>query len=64
MERIYGVPVTNMAALKRQNTDMRQLAERGVEITVLQDERCVALMRRFIAAHPALWNEDIGVEDD
>ena len=22
---------------------------------------CVALMREFIAAHPQLWNEDIGV---
>ena len=32
MERIYGVPVTDMAGLARQNTDMRQLAERGVEI--------------------------------
>ena len=27
---------------------------------VLQNERCVALMRAFIAAHPTLWNEDIG----
>jgi len=36
MERIYGVPVTDMAALKRQNTDMRQLAERGVEIFFTQ----------------------------
>ncbi|MBV2207468.1 MAG: ubiquinone biosynthesis regulatory protein kinase UbiB [Pseudomonas sp.] len=36
MERIYGVPVTDMAALARQNTDMRQLAERGVEIFFTQ----------------------------
>lgn len=36
------------------------LASRGVEVTVLQDERCIDLMRRFIAAHPALWDEDIG----
>ena len=33
-------------------------ARRGV--TVLDDERCVALMSDFIAAHPELWNEDIG----
>jgi cytosine deaminase len=26
----------------------------------LQDEDCIALMRRFIADHPELWNEDIG----
>ena len=36
------------------------LASRGVEVTILQDERCIDLMRRFIAAHPALWDEDIG----
>ncbi|HAO75451.1 MAG TPA: ubiquinone biosynthesis regulatory protein kinase UbiB, partial [Pseudomonas sp.] len=36
MERIYGVPVTDMAGLARQNTDMRQLAERGVEIFFTQ----------------------------
>jgi cytosine/creatinine deaminase len=36
------------------------LAEHGVAVTVLDDERCVALMTDFIAAHPELWYEDIG----
>ena len=36
------------------------LRSRGVEVVVLDDEECVALMREFIAANPALWNEDIG----
>ncbi|MBA2324793.1 MAG: nucleoside deaminase [Pseudonocardiales bacterium] len=36
------------------------LAEHGVRVTVLDDERCVTLMREFIAASPRLWNEDIG----
>jgi cytosine deaminase len=39
-------------------------AVRGVECTVLQDEECIALMCEFIAAHPELWNEDIGVPSD
>ena len=39
------------------------LAEHGVEVTVLDDSACVAMMRDFIAAQPALWNEDIGVDD-
>ncbi|SDV03001.1 cytosine deaminase [Microlunatus sagamiharensis] len=38
------------------------LAENGVEVVVLDDESCVAMMTDFIAAHPALWNEDIGEE--
>src|SRR5215207_8380706 len=37
------------------------LRSRGVAVEVLQDARCIELMRQFIAAHPALWNEDIGV---
>jgi cytosine deaminase len=37
------------------------LVERGVELVVADDERCVRLMREFIAARPELWNEDIGV---
>lgn len=37
------------------------VASRGVELTVVDDAECVALMERFIAEHPELWNEDIGV---
>ncbi|HEY0238812.1 MAG TPA: nucleoside deaminase [Friedmanniella sp.] len=37
------------------------LAENGVEVVVLDDDACVAMMTDFIAANPALWNEDIGV---
>jgi cytosine deaminase len=33
----------------------------GVQIEVRQDATCIQLMREFIAAHPELWNEDIGV---
>jgi len=37
------------------------LRARGVRVDVVQDERCIAMMKQFIAAHPELWNEDIGV---
>lgn len=36
------------------------LAEHGVQVAVLDDAECVALMRDFITARPALWLEDIG----
>jgi ubiquinone biosynthesis protein len=36
MERIYGIPVTNIDELNAQNTDMKKLAERGVEIFFTQ----------------------------
>ncbi len=37
------------------------LREAGIEVVVLDDPRCAALMREFIAARPELWDEDIGV---
>ena len=37
------------------------LRSRGVTVDVVQDERCIRLMRTFIQEHPELWNEDIGV---
>jgi len=38
------------------------LRSRGVQLDVRQDRTCITLMREFIAAHPELWNEDIGEE--
>lgn len=36
------------------------LRSRGVDVVVAGDDECRSLMRSFIAAHPRLWNEDIG----
>lgn len=35
---------------------------RGVQVEVVDDRECRRLMQEFIAANPALWNEDIGEE--
>jgi cytosine deaminase len=32
----------------------------GIQVDVVQDEECIAMMTGFIREHPALWNEDIG----
>jgi cytosine/creatinine deaminase len=37
------------------------LAELGVEVVVLNDPACIKLLGDFIAAHPDLWDEDIGL---
>lgn len=37
------------------------LADHGVDVTVLDDSRCVDIMRDFIRDRPELWNEDIGI---
>jgi cytosine deaminase len=36
------------------------LAEHGVAVTVLDENRCVTMMTDFIETHPELWAEDIG----
>ena len=36
------------------------LRDHGVAVIVLNDPRCMALMERFQAVHPDVWNEDIG----
>jgi cytosine/creatinine deaminase len=38
------------------------LAENGVEVVVLDDPECRELLEGYIAANPAVWNEDIGEE--
>lgn len=39
------------------------LRSRGVDVVVLDDPECIAMMADFIAAEPALWQEDIGEPD-
>ena len=39
--------------------ELELLRSRGVEVVVLDDRRCVDMMRTFQDAHPELWAEDI-----
>jgi creatinine deaminase len=57
---LYGVPRVIVGENRTFMGEEELLRQRGVSIEVLQDERCIGLMRQFIAAHPELWNEDIG----
>jgi creatinine deaminase len=41
---------------------MDWLRERGIEVVDLDSPECVQLLGSFIAAHPHVWNEDIGEE--
>jgi creatinine deaminase len=38
------------------------LRERGIEVIDLDSAECAQLLGSFIAAHPHVWNEDIGEE--
>ncbi len=36
------------------------LRANGVELVIIDDQRCIYMMTGFIGARPDLWNEDIG----
>ncbi|HYS56377.1 MAG TPA: nucleoside deaminase [Thermoanaerobaculia bacterium] len=57
---LYGIPRVVIGENKTFLGEEELLKARGVAIEVLQDPTCIELMRAFIAAHPQLWNEDIG----
>ena len=40
--------------------DLDFLASHGVDVLLLDDERCKAVMREFQERYPQVWSEDIG----
>lgn len=59
---LYGIP---RVVIGENHTFMggeKLLRQRGVEVIVVDDPTCVAMMDRFITDEPDLWNEDIGVD--
>ncbi len=58
---LYGIPRVVIGENRTFMGEEELLARRGVDLTVVQSPECIEMMRRFIAEHPELWNEDIGV---
>ncbi len=58
---LYSIP----RIVVGENTTFRgpedYLRSRGIDLVILDDPRCVALMKQFIEENRSLWNEDIGV---
>lgn len=57
---LYGIPRVVVGENATFMGEEALLRSRGVEVAVLRDETCIALMQRMIAERPELWNEDIG----
>ena len=57
---LYGIPRVIVGENRNFVGEEELLRARGVQVDVLQDARCIELMRGFIDANPRLWNEDIG----
>jgi creatinine deaminase len=58
---LYGIPRVVVGENRTFLGEEALLQSRGVQVEVVQDPRCLRLMERFIAEHPDLWHEDIGV---
>lgn len=59
---LYGIPRVVVGENQTFLGAEDHLRSRGVEVDVVDDPECVALMTEFKAAHPELWSEDIGEE--
>ncbi len=57
---LYGIPRIIVGENQSFVGEETWLSSRGVEIQVVQDSRCIGLMREFMRRHPSLWAEDIG----
>lgn len=57
---LYEIPKVVIGENRTFMGNEEYLRSRGVELDVVDDERCVAMMERFIESSPQLWNEDIG----
>ena len=57
---LYGIPKIVVGENKSFMGEESLLRERGVEVTVLQNEECINLMNTLMTDSPELWNEDIG----
>jgi cytosine deaminase len=60
---LYGIPRVVMGENATFVGGEKTLLAHGVELVNLDSAECRDLMAGFIADRPALWNEDIGVED-
>ena len=58
---LYGIPKVVVGENQTFIGEEDLLRASGVEVNVLDDHTCVALMAKFINEKPELWNEDIGV---
>ena len=57
---LYGIPRVIVGENHTFMGEEELLRSRGVDVTVVDDPTCIALMERMIAERPELWNEDIG----
>lgn len=56
----FGIPLVVVGENRTFAGELDLLRERGVEVVLLDDPKCVALMETFQREFPEVWSEDIG----
>jgi len=59
--RQFGISTVVVGEARTFQGGLEWLREYGVEVVVLDSDECFELLGGFIAEHPEVWNEDIGV---
>ena len=57
---LFQIPRVVVGEAQTFEGDLGFLTSRGVEIVLLDDEGCVAVMAEFQQRYPDVWSEDIG----
>jgi creatinine deaminase len=57
---LFQIPRVVVGEAQTFEGDLGFLADRGVEIVLLDDEGCMAAMQEFQRRYPEIWSEDIG----
>lgn len=57
---LFKIPRVVVGENETFSGEERWMEERGIAVHVMNDERCVRLMKRLKAEKPDLWAEDIG----
>jgi creatinine deaminase len=58
--RQFGIPTVIVGESRTFRGGIDWLRENGVQVVDCDSAECVELLGSFIAAHPAVWDEDIG----
>jgi creatinine deaminase len=57
---LFQIPQVVVGEATTYAGDLGFLRSAGVEVILLNDERCIAVMREFQERYPEIWSEDIG----
>ncbi len=58
---LYKIPTVIVGENRNFQGPESYVRSRGVDVQILDDPDCIAMMDDFIRRHPTLWHEDIGI---